>query len=1011
VLSGLQAQPSVNGQPVIIVQYLPAEGRYRVQPAEPGSSPLPPTLAVRPHNLVPAGGNGRPSPRHGRRSLLHPFGKQSKSVSHDIAAPHMQQQRRQSIPHIPAMISVEADYNESWGLESFSQAGPASVTHQPLAPHSTAVLHSLKTQPALNGQMVVVEEYLADQGRYRVTPIDPTVTSMPVLAIKPANLLACTDPRGSMTVAPSAVSDSTWGHSTTASSTSGSGSHGGGGGGGANHGNGNSNPFFKDGSRARLVDLQNQPSLNGIMVRIVEYSPTENRYRVVPIDVEAMDACETDILAIRPQNLRSEDPLPDGSDPLPAGTRAVLANLVGMPALNGQLVAIERYLPEQGMYEVRPLGQEASRAAPARVLIIKPSNIKEAPQSAFWVRMTIKGKSLRLPVSCKVTRDRMGQAHVSVLLDPFPGLDEVIPVAKVVLGEDFCDWMNDGEVLPALAASKSQQITHDIADRRAFSGLRRDEAFIAKGKQPPIFEAMVDFELIKPTEKLVDVEMLGTLSVYKLLFPDIPEKKYLMSLSGHGDDADKPERPSMKNPKSASRSSSSRSLHSSTSKKEHGSESLGKKSKSSRSLVSAESRRRGSRDSGRPKVEDSDRHQSLGKKSKSSRSVMSAGSSRRGSRDSGRSKVEDRHRSPGKKSKSSRSVMSDDSDGNGSQDGGQSMAEDRHRSSKSSRSVMSDDSDGDGSQDSGRSMAEDRHRSSNSSRSVMSDDNDGDGSRDDGRSRLEDRNRHRSSKSSRSIMSDDSDRDGSRDGGRSIAEDRDNSRREKKPPLHIGASTEHVRSSRSRPSSSKSHSGSRPHAQRRAKSERHLKLDPPPDPPGTTDVPVIRRASRRNCGGTDPVGHLSFSNLPHTDTMSYVSGQQHHQPPAYQAPIPVAYTSNRLSSSFSSFASEMSDNDDDDDDDDDEDEDDDGSMSFNNALRGGGRAKSKSAKSQSAKSKSGKSELDMQDLFSNIEKREAEKDELNRSIKTLDKRLSLVQATCDAASRKLKLLRGENEGA
>jgi hypothetical protein len=53
----------------------------------------------------------------------------------------------------------------------------------------------------------------------------------------------------------------------------------------------------------------------------------------------------------------------------------------------------------------------------------------------------------------------------------------------------------------------------------------------------------------------------------------------------------------------------------------------------------------------------------------------------------------------------------------------------------------------------------------------------------------------------------------------------------------------------------------------------------------------------------------------------------------------------------------------------------------------------------------------MQDLFSNIEKKEAEKDELNRSIKTLDKRLSLVQATCDAASRKLELLRGENEGA
>lgn len=48
-----------------------------------------------------------------------------------------------------------------------------------------------------------------------------------------------------------------------------------------------------------------------------------------------------------------------------------------------------------------------------------------------------------------------------------------------------------------------------------------------------------------------------------------------------------------------------------------------------------------------------------------------------------------------------------------------------------------------------------------------------------------------------------------------------------------------------------------------------------------------------------------------------------------------------------------------------------------------------------------------QDLFTNIEAKEAEEEELERSVKLLDQRLSLVQVTCDAASRKRKLSRGD----
>jgi hypothetical protein len=55
------------------------------------------------------------------------------------------------------------------------------------------------------------------------------------------------------------------------------------------------------------------------------------------------------------------------------------------------------------------------------------------------------------------------------------------------------------------------------------------------------------------------------------------------------------------------------------------------------------------------------------------------------------------------------------------------------------------------------------------------------------------------------------------------------------------------------------------------------------------------------------------------------------------------------------------------------------------------------------------SELDMQDLFVHIEAKEKEKQDLEKSVQQLGRRLSLVQVTCEAASQKLSLLRGGSD--
>jgi hypothetical protein len=273
-----------------------------------------------------------------------------------------------------------------------------------MKPGSKALLQGLQAQPALNGKIVIIKEYLQDQGRYLVAPVDPAVSTMPVLAIKAQNLTPIAG-----TLRQREDSSKVSGTSASSGSTSKS-----------SKSSKSNYPYitcFKPGTRARLMGLKAQPTLNGHLVSIVEYLADQDRYRVKPLDVAARDACDTDLLAIKRQNLVPEDPLPDDAEPFEPGTRAVLTNMVGTPSFNGQLVTIVKYLEGERCYQARPLGREAREAAPAKLLKFRPCNIKRAPPSAFWVKMTIRGQELRIPVVCKVERNEAGLNNVVIVLD------------------------------------------------------------------------------------------------------------------------------------------------------------------------------------------------------------------------------------------------------------------------------------------------------------------------------------------------------------------------------------------------------------------------------------------------------------------------------------------------------------------------------------------------------------------------------------------------------------------
>ena len=207
------------------------------------------------------------------------------------------------------------------------------------------------------------------------------------------------------------------------------------------------------------------------------------------------------------------------AEQLAEGSRAVLT---GNSPLKGELVVILSYNETERCYVGRPLGHEARTSRRSNTIRVAPENIQAAPQSAFWVRMTVKGRRVRVPASCSVIRERSGQTSVHVALDAFAGLAATVPVGKAILGEATCDWSDESKVLVALKASKSKTVTYDVHDRHALHHLAANETFIDREAQPEVHDAMLEFELMEQTDKTVRVDDLDCLPVYKLKFPIPP---------------------------------------------------------------------------------------------------------------------------------------------------------------------------------------------------------------------------------------------------------------------------------------------------------------------------------------------------------------------------------------------------------------------------------------------------------------------------------------------------------
>lgn len=170
-------------------------------------------------------------------------------------------------------------------------------------------------------------------------------------------------------------------------------------------------------------------------------------------------------------------------------------------------------MSSRSLYKVKRLGTPAGNV---ENLVLKPKNLKPAPISAFWAHTTIKGHRLKVPSSCLVD----AEGRVRVVMDAFAGIDRVIPCAKILLGDDKCDWMNDGEVLSALKDSVSRPLTCNALEEDLDIELKEDEVLVDEKVKTgnSFFKALIEYELVASTDVQVDTEH-GFKEIFRVKFP------------------------------------------------------------------------------------------------------------------------------------------------------------------------------------------------------------------------------------------------------------------------------------------------------------------------------------------------------------------------------------------------------------------------------------------------------------------------------------------------------------
>ena len=284
----------------------------------------------------------------------------------------------------------------------------------------------------------------------------------------------------------------------------------------------------------------------------------------------------------KPRQRRKSSQLP----PLPLHSRAIIQT----HPLHGELVTLLKYFPESGTYQVRLLGREArqkhehhlrkhgdkknsgtsgkmdtshseknralgsssttqklgsqsntSKRALSRIRV-KAKNLVAVHPSATWASLTSGGQTFRLPITVRVNRQsamlslpnnkkvKASLLSMRVKIDPFPGLEQVIPVAKVVLKGKCKDWDDPRQALSTIQNSPSRKLSakleeYDKSVAQAVADLLQankanDEIIIDPTKQPAVLKALVEFEVLKRTDKIIKINQSGDeLAIYKVLFP------------------------------------------------------------------------------------------------------------------------------------------------------------------------------------------------------------------------------------------------------------------------------------------------------------------------------------------------------------------------------------------------------------------------------------------------------------------------------------------------------------
>jgi hypothetical protein len=466
-LKGLRSVPHFNGQLVFIKCYLGDQGRYQVGPVDP-SGPLPVEFAVKPANLVPPDHTGplNADMNRSKGNMKKSFSQKSLIIPGDLDA-------------------VTPDARQTMVSPENIDLNPTQVN-----PGDKMIIAGLVSRPDWNSTMVLVKNYVEEQGRYEVTPICPTGDMPELMLLKPENLLPVVveqDPvPKDIEFAPDDVSSM------------------------ASENRSTKKVPFTIGTEV-IIHHSMEPELEGMKFRVSKVFESRMEYLLEPVGPEATEACRGGEVIVA-----HEDLIEANAKLLPPGHRGVIQDYSA--SLNGHLVKVVSYNAKRRTYLVQPLGKLARKSAGTAALTLSGRQIAEAPPAAFWTTVNKRGRRMFVPCHATVYNTRSGQNAFTAYISCFPGVDKVAPLARVLLGEDRCNWEDPEEVKTFLSKSGSNSIALEVKDKAARKSIGEDEIVLKPNKHANTIDALVEYELIEKTDRTVEVEGYGVLPIWKLTY-------------------------------------------------------------------------------------------------------------------------------------------------------------------------------------------------------------------------------------------------------------------------------------------------------------------------------------------------------------------------------------------------------------------------------------------------------------------------------------------------------------